>query len=335
MNDPMFEPETNDLYFPGSGDDWESLSFDSLSWNKDLLPDLHQLLESNGTRAFIVLKDGKIVIEEYYGKTLAGNADFDKHKLWYWASAGKTLTSFLVGKAQEDAFLNIEDNSSTYLGNQWTSLIADQEEAITIKHQLCMNTGLDDGVSDPSSTLPEDLQFAATAGTRWAYHNAPYTLLDQVIETATGQSFEDYFNSSLQHKIYMNGYFSTARDMARFGLLMLNNGNWGTEEILVDKDYLFDMVHPSQNLNESYGYLWWLNGYESFMLPSSQTVFTDHLVPNAPDDLYTGLGKNGQYLMVIPSENLVVIRMGENPSESLVPLLFIDDIWEILGQIIL
>lgn len=86
--------------FPPIGSDfWETIPPDSLGWNTKPIPELKKLLEDNGTRAFLLIKDGKIVMEEYFGKDLLGISKFDKTKRWYWASAGKTLTAFTVGLA--------------------------------------------------------------------------------------------------------------------------------------------------------------------------------------------------------------------------------------------
>jgi CubicO group peptidase (beta-lactamase class C family) len=334
-----------DLYFPPSGSDiWESVTPTSLGWNTSEIQGLVDLLKNNGTRAFIVLKDGKIVMEEYFGTNIAGTAAFNKGSNWYWASAGKTLTSFTVGKAQEDGFLKITDKSLDYLGTGWTSLTSQKESLITIKHQLTMTTGLDDGVADNHSFLPQDLIYKADAGTRWSYHNGPYTLLEAVVKNATGTEFEAYFNSVLRDKIGMDGiwlwndndhvYYSTARSMARFGLLMLNGGKWGSESIMSSTAFFNEMINPSQNINKSYGYLWWLNGKASFMIPESQVVFPGSITPNGPDDMYSGMGKNGQYVSIIPSKKIVLIRMGEDPSSVPVPFLFLDNIWAKLKLII-
>jgi CubicO group peptidase (beta-lactamase class C family) len=333
------------LYFPPSGSEiWETTSPSSLGWNTSEIPALLDLLKINGTRAFILLKDGRIVIEEYFGNNLAGTVLFNRNSNWYWASAGKTLTAFIVGKAQEDGFLKISDKSSTYLGTGWTSLSLQKESLITIRHQLTMTTGLDDGVADNHSFLAKDLVYKADAGTRWAYHNGPYTLLEKVVETAAGKGFDLYFNSVLRDRIGMDGswiwtdndhvFYSTARSMARFGLLMLNRGKWGNETVMNNSAYMNEMVTSSQNINKSYGYLWWLNGKESFMLPESQLLFTGSCTPNGPDDMFSGMGKNGQYVSVIPSKNMVLIRMGEDPSGVPVPFLFLDKIWEKLDLII-
>jgi CubicO group peptidase (beta-lactamase class C family) len=332
-------------YFPPSTSEiWEAVTPESLGWNTSEIPDMKQLLEENGTRAFLILKDGKIVVEEYFGKTILGQTSFTKSSNWYWASAGKTLTAFMVGKAQEDGFLKIQDKTSDYLGKGWTSLTNEQESQITIRNQLCMTSGLDDGVSDSHSTEPQDLIFKATAGERWAYHNGAYTLLEEVVAKAVRQDFNQYFNSSLKDKIGMDGfwqwvdkdhvYFSTARSMARFGLLVLNKGIWNKSEVLKDQNYFNEMLNTSQQLNKSYGYLWWLNGKQSFMLPETQLVFNESYSPDGPADMISGIGKNGQYVCIVPSQNIVLVRMGESPESVQVPFLFLNEIWKKLNLII-
>lgn len=339
-------PEYEELtYFPPvNGSEWQKISPDSLGWNLSAMPDLLKLLGDNGTRAFLVLKDGKIVLEEYFGSTILGLSKFDRTSNWYWASAGKTLTAFVTGKAQEEGYLKIQDKSSDYLGLGWTSLTKDKESKITVWNQLTMTSGLDDEVSDSHGMASGDLIYKADAGSRWAYHNAPYTLLEQVVAKATSQNFDDYFNSTLRDKIGMDGfwqwldndhvYFSTARSMARFGLLILNKGRWNNVEIMEDQNYFNEMVNTSQQLNKSYGYLWWLNGKESFMIPEAQLVFKGSVSPAGPPDMISGIGKNGQYVCIIPSKNMVLVRMGENPESVPVPFLFLDDIWEKLNAII-
>jgi CubicO group peptidase (beta-lactamase class C family) len=107
-----------------------------------------------------------------------------------------------------------------------------------------------------------------------------------------------------------NIFYSNARSMARFGLLMLNKGRWDSTTLLNDTGYFKSQVNTSQNLNLSYGYLTWLNGKSSNMLPQSQIVFSGSIIPNAPADLYAALGKNDQKIYVVPSQKLVIIRMG-------------------------
>lgn len=325
-------------YFPPStGNTWETTDPASLGWCTDQIPPLLQLLEDNDTKAFILLKDGRIAIEHYFGT-------FTQDSSWYWASAGKSLTAFLVGMAQEDGLLDINAPSSNYLGTGWTSLTPEQETAITVRHQLTMTTGLDDS-GDLDCTAPACLTYLAEPGTRWSYHNAPYTRLDGVIEGATGQSLNAYLfnNLTLQTGIaglYLqvgqnNVFFSKARAMARFGLLAQNNGTWNTTPILGDQTYFTAMTTPSQTMNPAYGYLWWLNGNEGFMVPGVQFLFPGSFMPNAPMGTYNAMGKNGQFINVVPDQGLVLVRMGNAPNDGAsVPFLFNDEIWELLNAVI-
>ncbi|MFN2396893.1 MAG: serine hydrolase, partial [Bacteroidales bacterium] len=123
---------SQNLYFPPtSGEVWDTMAPTSLGWCEPKIDSLYYFLETNNTHAFILLKDGKIVLEKYFG-------DFEPNDAWYWASAGKTITAFMVGMAQQEGYLSLADPTSDYLGPGWTSLTPEQEEQITIWHQLTM-----------------------------------------------------------------------------------------------------------------------------------------------------------------------------------------------------
>ncbi len=332
------ETEAQNLYFPPVGSPtWDTLSANSLGWCTSEVNMLYNYLDSTNSKAFILLKDGKIVLEKYFD-------NFTKDSLWYWASAAKTITSFLVGIAQQEAKLKISDTSSKYLGVGWTNCTAEQEKRITIRHQLTMTTGLDDNVADNHCTLDSCLIYKADAGTRWAYHNAPYTLLDKVLQNATGQFLNTLYINKLRNPIGMNGGFfpvdydnlliTTPRSMARFGLLVLNKGNWNGNQLLTDTTFFNQMTNTSQNFNLSYGYLWWLNGKTSCMVPESQIIFPFSICPDGPTDMIAALGKNGQIINVVPSQNLVFIRMGDMPGTGDVPFTLNNEIWKRLNQVI-
>jgi len=319
------------LYFPPSVGDWSMMDPQQLGWCAERMDSLNDFLNDNQTKAFILLKEGKIVLESYFnGHSATAN--------WYWASAGKTLTAFMVGQAQQQGFLDILEPTSNYLGEGWTACTPEQEQAITIRHQLTMTTGLDDGVPDHYCTLDTCLNYLADAGTRWAYHNGPYTLLDSVMQAATGNSLNTWCAQRVAQPIGMQGlwlnidynhvYFSNARSMARYGLLLLAEGSWDGNDLLQDPEYFYAMTHASQPINEAYGYLTWLNNTNSFMLPESQFVFPGNYAPHAPADMYAAIGRDGQFICVVPSQQMVWIRMGENPEQLDVPILMIDDIWE-------
>lgn len=334
-------PPSPTMYFPPVGSsEWQTTGPATLGWNETELNNLYPWLQSKNTKAFLVLYNGKIVAERYFGS-------FTADSNWYWASAGKTMTAMLVGIAQQEGILNINNKSSVYLGTGWTSLPLAKENLVTVRHQLTMTTGLDDAVTpDNDCTDPPCLQYRADAGTRWAYHNAPYTILDKVVEAASGSTYNTYFQQKIRDRIGMNGvwfkgtgfnnvYYSTPRSMARFGLLLLNKGKWDQTSILADSNYFNAQINTSQNFNLSYGYLTWLNGKATYMLPTLQVVFNGMLVPNAPADLYAALGKNDQKIYVVPSKKLVVIRMGDSAGNSQLALSSFDnELWGKLKLIV-
>lgn len=321
------------MYFPpSSGTSWDTIKPSDLGYCQANIDDLHDYLETTHSKAFMLLKDGKIVFEWYFGT-------FTKDSLYVWNSAGKTLSAFAVGIAQQEGYLDIHDTTSNYLGQGWTSLTPEQEEKITILNQLTMTSGLG-YVGDWYCTDPSCLIYVADPDTRWSYHNGPYTLLDDIIESATGVNLNTYVNQKIRSKIGMNGFFfpvgynninlSNARSMARFGLLLLAEGNWNGTMILNDPAYFQAMTNSSQSFNPSYGYLTWLNGKGSYMIPSPDIQFTvnENMLPNAPDDLYAAMGKDGQIINIVPSEKLVLVRMGEDDGNSLVSNQYNDTIWQ-------
>jgi CubicO group peptidase (beta-lactamase class C family) len=343
-NDEPTPDAAQDLYFPPTGSGWETVTPASVGWDESKIPDLKTFLSASNSRALIVLKDGKIVIEEYLGTQLIGNADFSASSNWYWASAGKTLTSAVAGIAESKGQLNLDASTSEYLGDGWTSLTPAKEDKITVRHQLTMTTGLDDGVANKDCTTPDCLIYKADPGTRWAYHNAPYTLLDGVIESATGKTLNNFVNDEIKSKTGMDGqyietgdnnvFYSTPRSMARFGLLLLNKGKWDQAQV-IPEEYFNLMKTTSQSFNLSYGYLTWLNGKASYIVPTTQVTVSAFITPNAPADMFAGMGKNGQIVNIVPSKNIVVVRMGDEPGTSLVPFLFQDDLWKKLNAVII
>lgn len=292
---------------------------------------LLDFLEVKNTKGFIILVNGRIVMEHYFNGHNAITP-------WYWASAGKTLTATMTGIAQDEGLLNINNKVSDYLGTGWTSASLSKENLITCKNLLSMTSGLNDQLGDDVS--PANLQYVADAGTRWAYHNV-YVKLQDVVAEASGQNWTNYFNTKLRDRIGMTGgawvnldnlsvYWSTTKNMARFGLLSLNKGNWDGTSI-ISEGFFNQAITTSQTINQAYGYLWWLNGKSSYHLPQSQLQFSGTLITTAPSDMYMALGKNDQKIYIIPSKKIVVIRMGEvaNPENPTFGLSgFDEELWE-------
>lgn len=320
-----------DLYFPSTaGLEWETMSLGEAGFNSEHEQALYDYLEATNTDAFLLLKDGKIVIERYFGSFTAATPHL-------WNSAGKSLMATVVGAAAAIDSLDLNAPTSDYLGAGWTGCPA-TESNIRVIHQLTMTSGLSDQTSDPFCTNPECLVCLADPGDRWAYHNGPYTLLGEVIEAATGQDLNDFVTERIKDPTGMTGrytyigdnriFISNARSMARFGLLVLNQGVWDGTPVLTDSDYFEAMTNTSQGLNPAYGYLWWLNGKSTYKIPSLQADFPGPILPNAPTNTIAAIGKNGQLVNVVKEEGLVMVRMGGDPGQDvLVPSSYNDAIW--------
>lgn len=331
---PIEDPKDAALYFPTVGSsEWETISLAELEWDESALQPLLDFLEEKNTKSFMILHKGKIAVESY----LNGHSETTP---WYWASAGKTLTTTITGIAQDENLLDINNKVSDYIGSGWTGAPLDKENLITSKNLLSMNSGLDDSLGDNVS--PGNLQYIADAGDRWAYHNV-YVKLQDVVAAASGQDWSTYFETKLKNKIGMSGswidnndfsvYWSNTRSMARFGLFIQAGGKWENEQI-ISTDFLNDAINTSQAINEAYGYMWWLSGKSSFHLPNTQLEFNGSLIPSSPSDTYAALGKNDQKIYIVPSMNLVVIRMGNAAMDDKFALSdFDEELWDKINEL--
>ena len=259
---------------------------------------------------------GKAKLRNYeqrvVGRDAAGRAIEDV------ASAQKSVSAMLAGLAQERGVLKITDSVQKYLGSGWSKASPEQESVITIRHLLTMTSGLDD-----------DLRFEAPPGTRWYYNSTAYSRVLMCIAAAAKMDRNQLTRQWLTEPVGMHdsrwedrpipagieaknavGFATTARDLARFGLLIQANGDWNGRTILSDKQFLHDALHPSQDLNPSYGYLWWLNGQPKVM--RGRELVQGPLIPTAPPDLVAALGALHRKVYVVPSEKLVVTRIGDN-----------------------
>ena len=245
--------------------------------------------------------------------------------------------------AQQKGLININNKVSQYIGAGWSSAPLIKENLITVKNLLQMTSGLNDSPMLPCTnedTAKSCLTYLIDAGTRWAYHTGAYKKNQDVVSNSAGLSYNSLTTSWVKNKIGMDGfwfnqvYYSKARGMARFGLLNLNRGIWANDTLMKDTVYFKSMVNTSQNLNLAYGYLWWLNGKSTCMLPGSQIVLPGPLIPNAPSDLFAALGKNDQKIYVIPSQKMVIVRQG-NSAESVASALsnFDNILWDYINKL--
>lgn len=103
-----YRSEAQLYYPPATGTTWETLARESLGWCEDSMQQLYHYPEATNSRAFLILKDGKIVLERYFGT-------FIQNTPHLWNSAGKTLTEMAVGIARQEGFLSINDTTWQYI----------------------------------------------------------------------------------------------------------------------------------------------------------------------------------------------------------------------------
>ncbi|UKB81592.1 serine hydrolase domain-containing protein [Chryseobacterium sp. MEBOG07] len=307
----------------------------NIIFSKEKLEQLNQFNLENKSRAFIIFQNGEIINEKYFGTKMIDKQPFDSNSNWYWASAGKSLTAVLIGIAQQENLLNINDPVSKYIG-KWTGMDKSAEDKITIRNLLTMTSGLDYS-KDQACEYGNCFVFKNPAGNFWYYDTSIYSQLAKVIEKASHKSMDEYTSEKLSGSgisgkwiPYENGlvFSSTAKSFLQFGKLVLNKGKLNEKVYYKYDSYFQQMTDTSQDLNPSYGYLWWLNGKEKARVPGFEKSFSQSLVPGAPKDMFCALGKNGQILDIVPSKNLIIVRMGENPNVYSNMIQFHRELWD-------
>jgi CubicO group peptidase (beta-lactamase class C family) len=309
------DPRTLAGYVPPiSTDEWETVSPAALGWDTTALNAALTFAGQQQSTGVVMLWRGRIVAERYWN-------GWTSSKDSIIASAGKSVTSFLIGQLQEQGRLDITRPVSAYLGAGW-SRSPSSESRITVRHLLSMTSGLDDS-----------LRFVLEPGVRFYYNNPAYYQTFELITRASGQTMSAVSNTLLFDRIGMRtaswrfnldtgepGFVlsCSTRDMARYGLLVLNRGRWGSQTLLADTAYLTASMNSSQTSNPSYGFLWWLNGKASYRLPGPYVLPSvgGALIPSAPTDLVAALGKGDKKIYVIPSLELVVVRHGNEADAS-------------------
>jgi CubicO group peptidase (beta-lactamase class C family) len=334
------------LYFPPAAGDWEPVLPGKVGWDEVKLQTALELAGKTHASGVVILHRGRILAEQYWnpesdapaGKkareyaTLVRGRDAAGRVIEDVASVQKSIAAILVGMAQSRGLLRLEDPVSRHLGPGWSKAAREQEAAITVRHLVTMTSGLKD-----------DLTFEAAAGTRWRYNSAAYARSVQVVAAVARQTPNDVTRAWLTGPLGMKdsrwverpgaareaaanplGFATTARDLARFGLFILAEGQWRDATIFPDRDYLRAALRPSQALNPSYGYLWWLNGQPEVARGAGERV-KGPLIPTAPPDLVAALGAVDRKLYVVPSLGLVVSRLGNSAGPA-----FQSDFWKLL-----
>ena len=319
---PDVQAQKSDLYFPPDQGPWQTVKPADVGWNPAKLQKVLEYAGRNRSSGIVILLRGRILAEQYWDvpankgkysqRVMPKNAA--GHVIEDVASAQKSVASILVGIAQSKGLFKIDDTVSHYLGTGWSRAKLGQEKAITIRHLITMTSGLSDrGV------------FEHKAGTKWRYNTPVYARSVDVVATAAKMDRHELTRKWLTLPIGMAdstwasrgavgaqignafGFATTARDLARFGLMVLAGGRWGHKTILADQQYLKEATTTSQKLNPHYGYLWWVNSNANDPKQALR-------VATAPQDIFSANGALNRRCFVVPSLQLVVTRLGDQPA---------------------
>ncbi|PCI11804.1 MAG: serine hydrolase [Flavobacteriaceae bacterium] len=270
--------------------------------------------DSLKTRAVLVIYKDQI-IAEYYKK------GFDKDDLHLGWSMTKSVTSTLFGILEKQGEIDVQQPAPIAA---WKN---DERSKITINNLLQMNSGLEwiedyNSISDVTKMLFLDADMTKSQiekplvgepNEAWNYSSGTSNLLSGILRNQfdTHQEYLDFWYRDLIDRIGMNSMvvetdmagnyvgssygWATARDWAKFGLLYLHNGNWNGEQ-LFDPEWSKYVATPTNNSKGEYGGHFWLN--------------SGGVMPDVSKDLYSANGYQGQRVFIIPSKDLVVVRLG-------------------------
>lgn len=284
--------------------------------------------DGHDTRALLIAHKGQIVAESY-----VDGIDADTPLLGW--SMAKSVNALLVGLLEMRDKMSVEE---TTLYSHW----ADDERAdIRLENLLQMTDGLDfDEEYDPGESAtrmlfqePDAAAYTAERklrfepGTHFNYSSGTANLIADLVQqripggvqsdvnTIVNDFFRPLGMSSVSYEMDASGLFigssylyATARDWAKIGQLMLNRGELNGTRFF-SEDFYERSVSPNGSDNkQDYGYQWWLNrGDESALWPS------------LPETVFAALGNRDQRVMVLPDDDLVIVRLGWSPKE------YIDD----------
>lgn len=293
--------------------------WNDISPNKSLSTYDIASLDSIQTASFLVIKNGEIVHESYYNgfnDTIPTNS----------FSAVKSMVSLCIGIAIDEGYIGSVDQKVAEFLPEFKKSELDE---VTIRHLLTMSSGLSwsESGNNPYSNnaaayygsnlraLVTSQRLVSESGKVFDYKSGDTQLLSYIVEEATGQSLGDYFYDKIwskidvEHKGYWNldkkdgdekGFcclYATPRDYAKLAQLVLNNGQWNGVQI-ISKEYLNKCLFPAKEITEKdgsennrYCWQWWYANRDG-------------------KDIHYGRGLLGQYYIIIPADDLIIVRTG-------------------------
>jgi CubicO group peptidase (beta-lactamase class C family) len=276
--------------------------------------------------SILIIKDQKLILEEYfYG--------FDRTQLHCINSCTKSITSLLLGiTLDRHKRLNVHQPVFDFFP-QYNSLLTAEKKQITLEHVLTMTAGIQEA-EDFKGTNPDDfikyklnLPLESNPGEVFQYSNESTNLLGCIIYMLEKKQADEYAKDVLFNKLGItefvwdseNGVLQCSaglnmypRDMAKIGLLVLNNGNWNGEQI-VPAEWINMSTKPHVAESEffDYGYQWWHRSKQnkSWWKDPVQGSQNEH-------DMFLALGFGGQYIMIVKDLNMVIVITSSDNNES-------------------
>jgi len=282
-----------------------------------------EVVANLGTRGVVIVKDGELVGERY-----AEGFDASTPQLGW--SMSKSATSLMTGMLVKQGVVSLEED---HLRPEWT----DERASITIENLLRMNSGLEwDETYDLGTPITRMLYLEPDMGSYVAslplaheigevqqYSSGSTTLLCSVLAsrtglgadlprqtlfTALGLSSAVFEPDAAGTPVCSSYLWATPRDWAAIGQFALQNGEWNGEQLL-PSDWMaqsLTVTDTGESDDPGYGMGWRVN-----VLPDGSLRW-----PSLPSDAYSANGHDGQLMLVIPSEGLVVVRLGFTPTAS-------------------
>mgnify|MGYP001452920515 FL=1 len=332
---PIFENRTVKA---GDPQPWiQSEAYNTVSIPEKYLPVFEQL----GTVAYVIIKDSTLLFEQYW-------EDYSPESHSNSFSMAKSIVSLAIGAAIDDGFIKDVDQP---VSDFYPKFQGYNGKPLTLRHLLTMSAGVDfdEAYSSPFSPTTklyygDDLQQIAFGmkeieepGVNFIYQSGVTQLLAFIVEKATGENISSYVSRkfwtpmnaeedalwSLDKKDGIEKAYccfnSNARDFARFGQLILNEGEWNGKQ-LISSSYLKEATTPDTSLlfkeynetNHCYGFQFWHLTYNGMEVPYMRGIL-------------------GQYIFIIPDLNAVVVRLGHKRSETRSDQHYPDDIDTWLG----
>lgn len=291
-------------------------------------------LPYKGTFALMVVYKGYPVAEVY-------RSDFGPDTRFLSWSMAKSITSALTGLRVKEGKLDVQQPVGI---PEWQN---DGRRAITLDHLLHMTSGLDwnedyGNLSDVTVMLHKEgdmgtytaqKQLEHRPGTNWKYSSGTTNLVSLILRHSfdSDDDYHRYPREALFNKTGMTStifemdasgtfvgssyLYATMRDYARFALLYLNEGKWMGEQLL-PASWIQYTLSPAAGSDGNYGASFWLNRSGD--------------QPNAPKDMYMCKGHDGQFIFIIPSRQLIVIRTGYSKKGEFNTNLMLKEILECL-----